>query len=76
MPIRLPTVEDNGLESPPENTGKSGDSAISGAESGALGAREVPLDPKLVAVVNALPTLPESSKAGILAIVGTARGSS
>ena len=37
-------------------------------ESGALGAREVPLDPELVAVVNAWPTLSESSKAGILAI--------
>jgi len=54
-----------------------GASGQSGAESGALGAREAPVDPDLAAVVDAWPTLPAAIKAGILAMVraGGAGGS-
>jgi hypothetical protein len=58
-----------GFEAPLENTGNSSGSDQSGAESGALGAREAPLDPELAVVVDAWPALPDAIKAGILALV-------
>lgn len=45
----------------------------SGAECGALGAREAPLDPELAAVVDAWPVLSAAMKAAILAMVKAAR---
>jgi len=49
---------------------------LGGAESGALGAKKIPDDPDLAAVVEAWPKLPEAIKAGILAMVEAAdRGS-
>jgi hypothetical protein len=44
----------------------------SGAECGALGAREAPIDADLAAVVDAWPELPSAIKAGILAMVRAA----
>jgi hypothetical protein len=52
-----------------ENADNSSGSAPSGAESGALGAPEAPLDPNLAAVVEAWPKLREPIKAGILAMI-------
>jgi hypothetical protein len=46
----------------------------SGAECGALGAQNAPLDPDLAAVVDAWPALPAAIKAGILAMVQAAGG--
>ena len=57
-----------------ENTGKTGVSDQSGAECGALAAREAPLDPELAAVVDAWPALPAAIKAGILATIRAAQG--
>jgi hypothetical protein len=47
--------------------------AQSGAECGALGAQNAPLDPDLAAVVDAWHKLPDAIKAGILAMVTAAR---
>jgi len=46
----------------------------SGAESGALAARNPTSDPDLRAVIAAWPTLPAAAKAGIVAMVRAARG--
>jgi hypothetical protein len=47
-----------------------GKSAVSnGAESGAVGAQNAPIDPSLALIVNRWPTLPEAARAGILAMV-------
>lgn len=43
----------------------------SGAECGALDARDVEIDPDLATVAEAWPRLPETIKAGILAMVRT-----
>lgn len=43
-----------------------------GAESGAVGAQTPPIDPDLQAVVKAWPGLPESVRAGIVAMVRAA----
>jgi hypothetical protein len=66
---RRAKVGGTGVELPQENTGNTEIRNQSGAESGALGAREAPLDPDLLAVVDAWPALPESVKAGILAMI-------
>jgi hypothetical protein len=62
-----------GLEHPGESTENTATSPTGGAESGALGAREAPIDPSLAAVVDAWPALPDAIKAGILAMVLAAR---
>jgi len=62
-----------GFDSPPENAGNLMGSTESGAESGALGAREAPIDPELAAVVDAWPALPDAIKAAILALLNSAR---
>ncbi len=70
-------AEMHGNRTAAPNSGDTGVGAESGAESGALGAREAPIDPGLAAVVEAWPALPEAIKAGILAMVravGPARG--
>jgi hypothetical protein len=41
----------------------------SGVESGALGAREAPIDPGLAAVIDTWPALPAVIKAAILAMI-------
>jgi hypothetical protein len=57
-----------GFEHPLDSFGKSTLSAQGGAESGALAT----IDPDLVFVLDAWPTLPEPIKAGILAMVRAA----
>jgi len=66
---------DTGLEQAAEVSGKTGGSRESGANSGALGARDAPWDPDLAAVEAAWPALPAAIKAGILALVRAARQS-
>ena len=56
-----------------QNSGNSSGLAQSGAECGALGAQNAPLDPDLAAVVDAWHKLPDAIKAGILAMVTAAR---
>lgn len=60
---------DKGLEPAPKTPGKNPDLAPSGAECGALGAREAPWDPELAAVVEAWPGLPVSVRARVAEIV-------
>jgi len=48
--------------------------AEGGAESGAVGAAEAPVDAELRAVVKAWPTLSEAARARILAIIEAAGG--
>jgi hypothetical protein len=68
-------VGDTGLEPLTKSTGKSPTSQSSGAESGALVAGEAQSEPRLSAVVEAWPMLPEAIKAGILAMIRAAIGS-
>ncbi len=76
-PTGFVKVAGTGIELPPENAEKTPVGAESGAQSGAVGAREavlaVPVDPNLAAVVDAWPTLPEAIKVGILAMIRAAR---
>jgi hypothetical protein len=65
-------MEAAGIEPAPKSSGNSGGRDQSGAECGALGAREAPADPDLAAVVDAWPTLREPIRAGILAMVRAA----
>jgi len=58
-----------GIEHGPKSSGNPGVGNQSGAQSGAVAARESPIDPEFAAVVNAWPALPEAIKAGILAMV-------
>jgi hypothetical protein len=60
------------IRTPPENTGKTGVSDQSSAESGALDPQNAILDPELAAVVEAWPALPEAIRAGILAMIRAA----
>lgn len=57
-----------------ETTGKTGPSGQSGADSGALDAREAPLDADLAALVDVWPALPAAIKAGILAMIRATGG--
>jgi hypothetical protein len=61
-----------GLELPQETAGNSSGSDQSGAESGALNAQNLADDVRLTAIVWAWPSLPESTKANILAMVRAA----
>jgi len=65
-------VPPDGAEHGPKSSGKQGVGNPSGAECGALGAREAPIDPELVAVVDAWPKLPQAIRAGILAMIRAA----
>lgn len=67
-------AEVHGNRTHAENAGETREAGQSGAECGALGAQNAPLDPDLAAVVDAWPKLPEAIKAGILAMVKAAGG--
>ncbi len=62
-------MEAAGIEHGPKSSGNQGVGNESGAECGALGAREALNAPGLAEVVEAWPTLPEAIKAGILAMI-------
>jgi hypothetical protein len=64
---------DTGTEQGADSTGNSLNSGQSGAESGAVGALVCLNDSRLVAVIDAWPTLPEPAKASILATIVAAR---
>jgi len=61
-----------GTRTTPEYPEKPAISSQSGAESGALDVQNAEIDPRLVAIIDAWPALPEALKAGILAMVRTA----
>jgi len=71
---RYSQVAEEGLELPPKTSGNVEVSAESGAECGALGAREARIDPDLAAVVDTWPKLPEAIRVGVLAIIRAAGG--
>ena len=62
-------VEAAGIEQVPETSGKSVVASPGAAESGAVGAHFAPIDADLRAIIDAWPTLSESTKAEILLIV-------
>lgn len=66
-------VGDTGLEPTANSSEKTALSEADGAESGALGARNGPIDPQLASVIDAWPGLSEPIKAGILAMIRAAR---
>jgi hypothetical protein len=65
-------VAGTGREHPAETPRKQGFSGAGGAESGAVGAREHSADADLQVVVDAWPSLPETAKANILAMIRAA----
>jgi hypothetical protein len=54
---------------PLENAGKTGVPPESGAESGAVGGDSAPIDPDLMAVVAAWPTLSDATRRQVVALV-------
>ena len=60
---------DEGLELYPDFTGKTELLKAGAAESGAVDAGKAPCDANLREIIEAWPALPESIKAGILAMV-------
>jgi hypothetical protein len=67
-------VTPTGTELPAFSSGNTGVAVQGGAKSGALSGDSALNDPDLLAVVNAWPTLPETTRRGILALVRTAIG--
>jgi hypothetical protein len=67
---RLPTLaERTGREHPADSSGKHEFPVQGGAESGAVDVRESLQAPDLLAVVQAWPMLPASTRAAILAMI-------
>ncbi len=60
---------DTGLEHTANSTQKTALSEIGAAKSGAVDARNGPIDPDLALVINAWPMLSEASKVEVIAIV-------
>jgi len=73
-PNRRKSKHPRGVERPHENQRKTAILAEGGAESGAAGAADAPVDADLRAVVEAWPDLPEAARARILAIIEAAGG--
>jgi hypothetical protein len=67
-------MEAAGIEPPRQNPRNSSGSVGSGAECGALGAREAPIDPDLALIVARWPTLPEATRKAMLVIVRGTEG--
>jgi hypothetical protein len=76
--VRIETSEVStalvGLEPSANPDQKLTNSQQRGAISGAQAPEKFPIDPALVALIDAWPTLPEAIRAGILAIVRAAGG--
>ena len=70
--FRVRTVDDTGLEHTTNSSGKTPFSESGGAESGAVGAENGPIDADLRSVINAWPDLPEAVKAAVSRLVETA----
>lgn len=66
-------MEAAGIEPMAKSSENRGVGDQSGAECGALGAREASIDPELAAVVDAWPGLPRAIKAAILAMIRAGR---
>jgi len=71
--FQLLTLRPEGLERPPQNTGKTFVSKTRGAKSGALSPNIIPFDPDQQRILEAWPTLPEALRAGIMAMIDSAR---
>jgi hypothetical protein len=67
-------VAEEGLEPPTFSSGKTRAAQSGGAESGALGAGNAPGDPRLRAIIEAWPALPEATKSDILETIRAAGG--
>ena len=76
MNCQVVQVAGTGFELPSENVVNSCHSPQSGAESGAVGAHDVPFDADLLEILEAWPALSESIKVGILAMVKASGGQS
>ena len=68
-------VAEAGLERTANSSGNTGHSEKGGAESGASSGDSASIDPDLMAVVNAWPTLPETTRRQIAATIREAVGS-
>jgi hypothetical protein len=66
-------MEAAGIEPLSKNVGNIAIAKPSGADSGAVGAPTIPIDPELAAVVNAWSILPEAIKLGIQAMIRGAK---
>ncbi len=62
-----------GLELPRESSGKTHIPIRGGAESGALDASDIPVDPELKHLIDVWPNLPNVIRAGILAMIDAAK---
>jgi len=72
--VQTKSVAGTGFEPAADSSEKADHPAESGAESGALGARNGPSDPRLATIIEAWPGLPEPIKEGILAVTQVAGG--
>jgi hypothetical protein len=62
-------VGPTGVELPPQTSGKTAISQTGGTESGTLAAQLAQTDADLQVVIDAWPSLPESTKQSILALI-------
>ena len=67
--IQAGAMGGTGLEPLADSVGETAILQTGGAESGAVGARQAPLDPALALVIEAWPALSEAAKTGILAMI-------
>ena len=72
--VHLDRVEDRGLEQPKDSSEKIEGSNSGGAKSGVIHAPFPPDDPRLRAIIDAWPTLPESVREAIMAMVSGSEG--
>jgi hypothetical protein len=64
-----PEADGEGFELPQKTPENQGFPDESGAESGALDAKNEPEDPELGTIIDAWPTLPDALRTGILAMI-------
>jgi hypothetical protein len=71
--VAIVSVAEAGLERTANSSGNTGYSEKGGAESGASSGNSAPIDPDLMAIVNAWPDLPKTARQAILAIIQEGR---